>query len=163
MLPQPLTHLSGFASLNKEYLAPQDTIHTLIKSTSHFHGILELTFAAPTPTRPIEDGLVVTGTEGWLSVSQVERPGGKGTALRVTIKALAQGDGKAMETETVIEEPTCGVLEELRSFCEALNGKDDGFGLGDPHAALADVAFIQAALNSDGKLINLAELVSLAN
>ena len=57
--------------------------------------------------------------------------------------------------EEVIEEEIKGVQVELASFFDALKGKDDGLGLGDPRGALADVAFIEAGLKSDGVLVEL--------
>ena len=46
---------------------------------------------------------------------------------------------------------------EVASFLDAIDGKDDGYG--QPKDALKDVAFIQAALNSDGKPVDLVKLV----
>ncbi|KAG1726233.1 hypothetical protein EDB19DRAFT_1833528 [Suillus lakei] len=67
ILPSTMTHLSGFASLNKECLAPHDTINTIIKNADGSHGIFELSFTAPSPSRSDADqGLVITGTDGWL-------------------------------------------------------------------------------------------------
>lgn len=159
MLPQSLTHLSGFASLNKDYLAPHDTITVVSKAGSHFHGTFELTFASPTPSRPVADTVVITGTDGWLSVNQVNISGSK-SILRTTIKSVVKVEGKPdEEKEEIIDHPLSGVPNELGSFFQAISGKDDGLGLGDPLAALKDVAFIQAALNSGGNLVDLDALV----
>lgn len=49
---------------------------------------------------------------------------------------------------------------ELQSFFDAIAGKDDGLGLGDPQAALGDVAFIQASLNSNGEVVDLVKLTN---
>ncbi|KDR66469.1 hypothetical protein GALMADRAFT_259259 [Galerina marginata CBS 339.88] len=160
MLPHPLTHLSGFASLNKDYLKPHDTIHAIVKAGDHFHGTAELTWAFPTQTRPVADGFVVTGTDGWLSVNQVSKPGAKSPILRILVKSVHKPEGKPEEEkEEIIEVPSKGVIAELSSFFDKIAGKDDGLGLGDPLAALEDVAFIQAALNSNGQLVDLVKLV----
>ncbi|RDB17252.1 putative oxidoreductase C26H5.09c [Hypsizygus marmoreus] len=169
MLPHQLTHLSGFASLNKDFLGPHDTINVVARAGSHFHGTAEITFASPTKSRPVADGFVITGTDGWLSVNQVGAERFRGPIFRVTIKSVVKKEGKPdEEVEEVIEEPVKGIQAELASFFiaaevasffNAVKGKSDGTDLGDPLSALRDVAFIEAALNSDGRLVDLAELV----
>ncbi|KIM36263.1 hypothetical protein M413DRAFT_449312 [Hebeloma cylindrosporum] len=161
MLPHAWTHLTGFASLNKGYLEPHDTIHTVAKAGDHFHGILEMTFASPTSSKPQADQFVITGTEGWLSLNEVEVPGEDGPVMRITVRSVVKTEGKPEEEkEDVIDVPASkGVSVELRSFFDAIAGKDDGLGLGDPQAALGDVAFIQAALNSNGEVVDLVKLL----
>ncbi|KAG1785284.1 uncharacterized protein HD556DRAFT_1250178 [Suillus plorans] len=165
ILPSSMTHLSGFASLNKEWLAPHDTINTIIKNADGSHGIYELSFAAPSPSRAnAGGGLVFTGADGWLQVQQtrardlihnVEKP-----ILRVTIKSATRDANGVLgpEKEEVIDEPIRGVELEQASFFAAIDGKDDG--LGSPLGALKDVAVIQAALTSGGELIDLEKLIS---
>lgn len=160
-----MIHLSGFASLNKEWLAPHDTINTIIKNADSSHGIFELSFAAPSPSRS-DSGrdIVITGTDGWIQVKQtmardlvhnVEKP-----IFRITIKSATRDANGELgpEKEEVIDEPMRGVELEQASFFAALDGKDDG--LGSPLGALKDVAVIEAALTSDGKLIDLEKLIS---
>ena len=160
VLPHPLTHLSGFTSLNKDYLLPNDTIQAIAKAGDNFHGIIEITYALPTKSIPEGDLLVVTGTEGWLSVNAVNKPGNTGTFIRTVIKSVVKVDGKTdEEKEEVIEKLGGGVVAEFASFFDAISGKDDGLGFGDPLSALRDVAFIQAALNSNGELVDLAKLL----
>lgn len=161
MLPYPLTHLSGFASLNKDYLLPHDTIQAIAKAGDNFHGIIEITYASPTKSFPQGDRLVITGTEGWLSVNVINKPGATGTfIIRIVIKSVVKVDGKPdEEKEEVIEIPESGIEAEFASFFDAINGKDDGLGLGEPYSALGDVAFIQAALNSNGELVDLTKLL----
>lgn len=153
ILPSPITHLSGFASLNKDYLAPHDTINTILKNADGSHGIFELSFAAPTQSlSKASNGTTVTGTSGWLFVTQDQG------VIKTTIKTIAEVDGKpGPEQEEVIEEKQCGVEAELKSFLGAIAGNDDG--LGEPENALKDVAIIQAALNSNGQLIDLEKLL----
>ncbi|KAG1847145.1 hypothetical protein C8R48DRAFT_615891 [Suillus tomentosus] len=165
ILPSAMTYLSGFASLNKEWLAPHDTINTIIKNADGSHGIYELSFAAPSPSRTSAGGgLVFTGADGWLQVQQtrvrdlihnVEKP-----ILRVTIKSATRDANGVLgpEKEEVIDEPMRGVELEQASFFAAIDGKDDG--LGSPLGALKDVAVIQAALTSGGELIDLEKLIS---
>ena len=160
VLPYPLTHLSGFVSLNKDYLLPNDTIQAIAKAGDNFHGIIEITFASPTKSFPEGDRLLITGTEGWLSVNVVNKPGTTGTFIRTVIKSVVKVDGKPdEEKEEVIEVPESGVAAEFASFFDAISGKDDELGLGDPFSALGDVAFIQAALNSNGELVDLTKLL----
>jgi len=160
MLPHALTHLSAFASLNKDYLKPHDTIQAITKAGDKFHGIVEITFASPTKSRPEGDRLVITGSSGWLSVNQISKPGTTKTFLRVVIKSVVKVKGKPdEEKEEVIEEAERGIVVEFQSFFNAINGKNDGDGLGDPFSALGDVAFIEAALNSNGELVDLTKML----
>ncbi|KAF8889724.1 hypothetical protein CPB84DRAFT_1837527 [Gymnopilus junonius] len=159
MLPGPLTHLSAFSSLNKDYLKPHDTIQAVVKSGDSFHGIVELTWAFPTPTRPQTDAFVITGSTGWLSVNQVSKPG-SGPVYRIVVKSVHKPNGQPeVEKEEVIEVPSKGVAAELSSFFDKIAGKADVVELGEPLGALEDVAFIQAALNSNGELVDLVKLV----
>jgi predicted dehydrogenase len=148
--------------LNKDYLKPHDTIHTVAKAGDHFHGIVEMTFASPTSSSPQADEFVVTGTDGWLSVNEVDIPGEDASVTRITVKSVVKAEGKPEEEkEDIIDVPgSKGVQVELQSFFDAIAGKNDGLGLGDPQAALGDVAFIQAALNSDGEVVDLVELTN---
>jgi hypothetical protein len=160
MLPHPLTHLSGFASLNKAYLAPHDTVHTIVRAGPHIKGTAELTWASPTKSTPTSDDFVVSGSSGWLAVNRISKPGSDKSFLRVAIHSVIRAaDGSENEKEEIIEEPAVGVEAELVSFFSALRGQDDGKDLGDPLSALGDVAFFQAALNSDGSLVDLTQLM----
>jgi hypothetical protein len=161
-----MTHLTGFASLNKDWLAPHDTINATIKTADGSHGIFELSFAAPSPSRSSAGGgggIIVTGTDGWLQVQQTQACdfvyNVKKPVFRITIKSATRDANGVLgpEKEEVIDEPIRGVEREQASFFAALDGKDDG--LGNPFGALKDVAVIQAALTSDGKLIDLEKLI----
>lgn len=158
MLPAPLTHLSGFASLNKDYLPPHDTIQAVAKSIGKdttFHGTASLTWASPTPSKSVPDGITIIGTDGWLSATTIYAEG----VVRITIRSVVHVEGKPdEEREEIIDKPIQGVERELGSFFAATNGTDDG--LGDPLGALRDVAFIQAGLDSNGDLVDLEKLIS---
>jgi hypothetical protein len=161
VLPEPLTHLSAFVSLNKDYLKPHDTIHSIAKAGDSFHGIVEITFALPTPSAPAGDLISVTGTEGWLSVNEVKKPGVNGTFIRTVIKSVVKVKGKPNgEKEEIIEEAQNGIVAEFASFFDAIQGKDE-LQLGNPIAALSDVAFVEAALHSKGELVDLTKLLQL--
>ncbi|KAJ3822034.1 hypothetical protein F5880DRAFT_1732343 [Lentinula raphanica] len=163
ILPQPLTHLSGFASLNKDYLAPHDTIHSVIRAGSHYHGIVEMTFASPTQKTPAAENIVITGSKGWLACN----PSPEG--FKLVIRAAEESDSDsepAKEKEEVATFPRKGVETELVAFFDDIVKQGAGkptSGVGDPKAALGDVAFIQAALNSEGNLIDLIELVQASS
>jgi len=160
MLPHPLTHLSGFASLNKDYLAPHDTVHAVVQAGPNIHGTAELTFASPTKSRPAGEGFVITGSKGWISVNQISKPGTNTPIFRAAIHAVVKSEGgPEEEKEEIIEEPSVGVLAELTSFFGALKGQDDGKNLGDPLAALGDVAFFQAIFQSKGNLVDLGRML----
>ncbi|KAI0786966.1 oxidoreductase family protein [Abortiporus biennis] len=160
ILPSPMVSLSGYASLNLSYLAPQDTINAVVKSKDGSHGIVELTWGAPVLSRASEaqKGISITGTEGWIWIEQTTIGDGQ-QIFRVTVKVSEKNEkGEEIgETKVVLNEPVKGVEEELRRFLNAIAGEDDGFG--DPYSALKDVAFIQAALNSNGAPIDLEKLV----
>ena len=161
VLPAPLTHVSAFVSLNKDYLKPYDTIHSIAKAGDSFHGIVEITFAMPTNSPPAGDLISVTGTDGWLSVNEVHKPGTKGTFIRTVIRSVVKVEGKPNEEkEEVIEEAQNGVVAEFASFFDAIQGKDE-LGLGDPFSVLRDVAFVEAALNSNGELVDLTKLLQV--
>lgn len=160
MLPRPLTHLSAFASLNKDHLKPHDTINAIARAGSFFHGTVELTWAWPTRSSPASDCIVITGTDGWLSVNLETAIGSGVPTLRVTIKSTDGVGGDQGEKEEIFGEPIRGVQLELASFFDAISGIHEGPELGDPMGALQDVAFIQAALHSEGTLVDLTRLVS---
>lgn len=152
-----MTHLSSFASLNKDYLKPHDTIHAIVKAGDHCRGVVDLTWASPTQSTPQSSSFVITGSSGWLAIKS-ETVGDK-SVQRLTIKSVREKDGKADgETEEISEMQFQGVEVELKCFFAAITGKS-GEALGEPRDALQDVAFIQAALNSEGNLISLADLI----
>lgn len=164
-----MTSLSGFASLNSEWLAPHDTINAIIKTADGSHGTFELSFAAPIQSRESvgNHSTIITGTRGYMTidltkatdpVTRDEKP-----IFRIVIKSVSPvTDGKSgTEREDVIDEPMRGVELELASFFTVTSeGKEDG--LGSPRGALRDVALIEAALKSNGNLIDLENLVAPA-
>ncbi|KAF9045019.1 oxidoreductase family protein [Panaeolus papilionaceus] len=159
MLSRPLTQVSAFASLNKDYLKPHDTIHAIVKAGDKVNGTAELTWAFPTPSRPQADTWVITGSEGWISINHVYRANAP-AVVRIVIKSMVKHEGKPdEEKEEVLEILSEGIAAELKSFFGAIVGQDDGHRFGDPQAALSDVAFIEAALNSDGQVIDLKKLI----
>jgi len=148
MLPQRMTALSGFASLNKDYLAPHDTIAVAVKADSHFHGNLFMTFAHPTQEKPKADAFTFTGDKGFMTINNASADGKQ--VIRI-ITRTAEG-------EKVEDFPTEGVKAELESFFAKIKGEKT-IEIGDALEALRDVAFIQAALNSDGKFVDLEKLI----
>ncbi|KAL6298949.1 oxidoreductase family protein [Sparassis latifolia] len=163
LLPSPLKTLSGFASLNKKWLAPHDTINSVVQSADGSHGIIEMTFAAPLPSRSqtAGNGITMTGTDGYLTVNQVQVIDGGSSVgrFRITLRTV-QKDANGKETgeaEEIIDKPVDGVPQELARFLKAVTGEDDGKG--DARGALADVAVIQASLTSNGSPIDLQKLV----
>lgn len=155
ILPKPITHLSGFASLTKEILKPHDTVHAIVKSDGA-QGSLELTWGFPVDKKPQADQFVITGTKGWLTINIVWGSSGGKFKVNVTKKPR---DSAGQVEEEVIERPSEGVKAELEDFFKAVIGeKTMAPALGDPAGALFDVAVIQAALTSNGRLVNLVEL-----
>lgn len=164
ILPSPIVSLSGYASLNQEHLAPHDVINATTRNADGSHGLVELHFGAPVPSRSTlaGNGISVTGSDGWVFLDMVKGKDANGKvypAVRITTRTVTRDD-KGLPTgekEEVIEERSQGVEVELKSFFAAIAGNNDGFG--DPFEALKDVAFIQAGLNSNGSPVDLVKLV----
>ncbi|KAH8112867.1 NAD-binding protein [Phellopilus nigrolimitatus] len=171
LLPDSIKQVTSYASLSRPHLPPQDTITALLSCTpivnppsgagdKKTHGVFELSFAAPSPSRSkVGNTTIVTGNKGWLQLSNEKV--GETTVVRTTIHKVTQEPQKEgdvlREEEEVIDSIQKGVEAELSSFLDALEGNDDG--LGDPAAALLDVAVIQGALTSEGVAIDLEKLV----
>lgn len=177
-MPEPFRSLTSYASLSREHLLPHDTITALISCSpanatpadpqpidKPAHGIFELSFAAPAPSRAgVGNTTIVSGTKGWLQLSNAKTIADDGTersVVRVTIHKVTHPQEKEgdvlKEEEEVVDEPAKGVEAEVASFVKAIQGEDDGFGA--PLGALRDVAIIQASLNSEGKVVDLEKLV----
>lgn len=160
LLPSTMSSLSGYASLTQEHLPPHDTINAVVRTADGAHGLVELTFGAPVPSRTTlaHSDITVTGATGWLSLEKVASPATRG-AMRLTVHTrVTDAQGRPTgEEETAEEFAVSGVSEEFRRFFAAVGGQDDGFGK--PEDALKDVAFIQAALHSNGAPIDLIKLV----
>jgi predicted dehydrogenase len=157
VLPFEFSHLSAFAPLNKEILAPHDTISTIVKADNNAHGTLDMTFAHPTQSKPNTDAYLFTGDKGWISINMVTPPGAPSAVFRMTTKTLAPHSGGEEEV-TVTDASPSGVRAELASFFAKVKGQETT-DIGDPAQALKDVAFIQAALTSEGSLVDLRQLV----
>ncbi len=157
VLPSALQTVSAFASLAKDILPPQDTINAIVKNADGSHGLVELTWGAPTVTRAKQAGnnITVTGTEGWLEITRANG------VMRIAVHTITRDkDGKSTgETEEVIEEKEVGIQREIESFLRATDGSDDG--VDDPRSNLVDVAFIEAALNSNGAPVDLVALAKV--
>ncbi|KAF5328449.1 hypothetical protein D9619_013263 [Psilocybe cf. subviscida] len=181
ILPASPTHLTGFAALNKAILVPHDTIHSVLKAVGEdkdgnemtlFTGTSDMTFASPTETSPPCDELIVAGTNGWISITTTYRDENSFIRSR-TVKRVQKSskesissgeDQEEEDQEEITEMPDKGVDAELLAFFgaveQARQGKEARDNLGDPSHALWDVAFIEAALKSDGRLVNFAKLLS---
>ncbi|KAL5520816.1 hypothetical protein ACEPAF_2819 [Sanghuangporus sanghuang] len=172
LLLDPLKQVTSFASLSRPHLPPQDTITALISCTpvsersseskdKKTHGIFELSFAAPAPSRSeVGNTIILTGDKGWLEIATGVKVGNK-SVVRITLHIVTheqekEGD-ELEEAEEIIEEEQKSIQAEIENFLNAIKGTDDG--LGDPRAALLDVAVIQAALTSEGVPVDLDELL----
>jgi hypothetical protein len=89
-------------------------------------------------------GFVVLGTEGQAEIIR----DGSNLILKFT-----KADGSVVSTE----HPPRGVELEHAAFINAIEGIDDGRGT--PLSALKDVGLLQATFESQGKPIDLQELV----
>ena len=86
---------------------------------------------------------------------------GDKSIVRVTLHIVTREQEKEgdeiEEAVEIIEEEQKSIQAEIQNFLNAVKGTDDG--LGDPHAALLDVAVIQAALTSEGEPVDLDKLL----
>jgi hypothetical protein len=146
ILPEPLKHLSGFASLNVDWLAPLDTITSTLQTTGGTHGTFTMSFALSAQTLS-DISFKVNGSSGQATLAIV------GNKMIVTIT-------NSKEEAEVSEYIMDGVPAELAGFVNVVNGVADD-GLGDPLNALKDAALMQAAFNSRGSSIDLIELVKM--
>ncbi|KAG8906589.1 hypothetical protein FRB99_006544 [Tulasnella sp. 403] len=153
VLPSDIVALSGVASLTKEYLAPEDTIQSVLQLADGSHGILELSYAAPVE----EKAVTITGTEGHIRITTEKRltPSGE-EAPHYAIKIV----NKADQVDTQYYR-TQGVEKEIDYFVQAINGahSSESAGKGEPRGALRDVAVIEASLKSKGQLMDIKKLV----
>lgn len=148
-----MVSLSAFASLARPELAPHDTIHAVVSlaptntTSPPAHGIFELSFGAPAPSRTEASvngaGITVTGTKGWLSITSAKNSEGK-PVNRVEVHV------NGVETPEVFESRSQGVEREIENFVKLVRGEGDS-GFGTLEGTLRDVAFIETALNSNGK------------
>ena len=120
-----------------------DTLTAVIQTASGAHGSFSLSFAAPTQ-HTARFGFVVLGTEGLVEITRED----SGLVLK-----LATGGNSALSSHHARR----GVELELAAFVDAIKGIDDG--LGTPLSALKDVGLLQATFESQGKPIDLQELV----
>ncbi|CAG7850410.1 SubName: Full=Uncharacterized protein {ECO:0000313/EMBL:CCA69637.1} [Serendipita indica DSM 11827] len=157
VLPSKFTELAGFASLNREHLAPHDTIHAIIRSEDGSHGIFELSFGLP--SSPGHDSFRVVGTDGTLDINRYHEKDPETQKDQAFIKVTIK-NAKTGQKEEIVER-SCGVERELENFAAHLNGHDDG--LGTPQGALQDVSVIQAALDSHGRGVDLQHLILSAD
>lgn len=89
-------------------------------------------------------GFVVLGTEGQAEITR----DGSNLILKFT-----KADGSVVSTEYAPR----GVELEHAAFINAIEGVDDGLGM--PLSALKDVGLLQATFESQGKPIDLQELI----
>lgn len=129
--------------MNFDWLAPLDTLTAVIQTASGAHGSFSLGFAV-SAQGAARFGFTVLGTEGLIEITR----GGSGLTLKLT-----KSDGSTVS----IDHAHRGVELELAAFVNAIKGVDDG--LGTPSSALKDVGLLQAALESQGKPVDLQELV----
>ncbi|KAH9851023.1 oxidoreductase family protein [Lenzites betulinus] len=157
VLPSALKTVSAFASLAKDILPPHDTINAIVQNADGSHGLVELSWGAPTASRAALAGnnLTVTGTDGWLEITRADG------VMRIAVRTVTRdAHGKPTgEAEEVHEEREVGIEREIAGFLRATDGDDDGVDA--PRSTLIDVAFIQAALNSAGAPVDLVELAKV--
>ncbi|KIO22407.1 hypothetical protein M407DRAFT_118073 [Tulasnella calospora MUT 4182] len=156
ILPSPVVSLSGHASLTKPYLLPHDSIQSVLALDSGAHGILELSFAAPSSARG-ESLTVITGTEGFLELTSGKNETGvQGWTIKTVVGTKDPKEEKQFYKGQ-------GIDNEIEWFVQAvLKGEQNSVSVGEPRGAIRDVALIQAALTSGGALVDIKKLVEEA-
>ncbi|TRM67115.1 hypothetical protein BD626DRAFT_484787 [Schizophyllum amplum] len=156
VLGKPIERLSSFAALNRELLPPHDTIH-VIAAAGRAHGTVAVTFASPTTSKAEADDYVFIGTKGWIGIKIIWDK----MVYRIATKWRTSAEKEEYkEEEETTEVPFGeGVKHELGEFFAAISGKKDAQAVGDLMDTLRDVAFIQAALTSNGQPIDLTKLI----
>ncbi|KAI0033025.1 oxidoreductase family protein [Vararia minispora EC-137] len=148
LLPSPITHLSSFAALNREHLVPKDTLQTIARTADGVTGTFTLTFGAPDGAYGVRNGWFIAGADGALTITRTHE---EREMYSVSIRAAGGKD----EVEEV---PVQGVEQELKAFFTRIAGATED-GSQNPRGPLADVAFIEAALNSEGQLVDLEAML----
>ncbi|KAG8904899.1 hypothetical protein FRC01_008556, partial [Tulasnella sp. 417] len=155
ILPSPVASLSGHASLTKPYLLPHDSIQSVLALDSGAHGLLELSFAAPSSAR-FESLTVITGTEGFLELTFGKNEADVGWAVKTVVGTKDPKEEKQFYKMQ-------GVEIEIEWFVQAvLKGEQNSVVVGEPRRAIRDVALIQAALTSGGAPVDIKKLVEEA-
>ncbi len=99
----------------------------------------------------------MTGTEGYVHISQEKRVGEDGKEAQHYVIKIVDKTGK----EDISYHRSQGVEREIEYFAKAINGEKDALvsATGSPRGALLDVAIIEASLTSKGQLVDLQTLV----
>lgn len=165
------TTLTAHKALHRSHMPPHDTLIGLAlpspeastEPQGRFQpgdGTMEL---KDMPVRPGHSAPVGSFTLSW-SLPDTDRDSRAQNELRVTcahatLTLINKGRSWRLElrgeeggevADVTDEGPVSGVARELAEFAAAISG-EDGVNNGEPRAALWDVGFIEAALESDGK------------
>ena len=138
--------ITAHTSLRLPHLSPCDTLSALVTCSPTLKGTFHLSFAAPigcTSSAPLFSGWC---ERGWIEIGQL--PSG-GFSL-----ATFDGEGKSKGEQTFERR---GVEGEMGCFLRLIRSggaEDVGAGLLE-EATLRDLKFIEAALGSDGKQVQL--------
>ena len=131
VLPDPIEQVTSFASLSRRHLPPHDTITALLSCTPESergsapkdkkaHGIFELSFAGPAPSRADKstgNTIIITGTKGWLQIDMGTKVNDR-TYIRTTLHYVTKPQEKESdEIEEAVEvkdDAVSGIECELR-------------------------------------------------
>lgn len=170
------THITSFATLHHTHLGPHDTFTAIANSpttsqpphgpefpqpdlptgSSSPTGTLLFSFASP--KTPIPLGTTINFILLNAAIEVTRGPGGWTIKVLTTSEEVKSFAGKAAEDSGETFE-VVGVEVEVQQFAEAVLGSGEGKpNLGEPREALYDLSVIEAALNSEGKSVELASL-----
>ncbi|KAL8290202.1 hypothetical protein RQP46_003141 [Phenoliferia psychrophenolica] len=145
-LPSAPTEISAFASLNKELLAPADTLHSIIKTADGAVGTFEISFAS-SPTH-VREELVLVGETGHVKVTATS-DGARQAGFTVELNGATKKQSMFFEAN--------GVEKAIECFVDALQGTASADALTRASAprATRDVHFMLTALGSNGSSVKL--------
>jgi hypothetical protein len=186
VLPQPPSQILAVSSLHRAHLPPHDTLLALALPHS---SQLSAPHGPPTKLKVPQDSSVIPTSIGQsapqgtilLTFASPDVPGDsrvpaglRVTCLHGTVSILAAKRGSWELTVTPAEGSevkgikesgeSVGVVEEIGMFCKAVVAVKEGTpvqekDLGEPRGALWDLGVIEAMLTSEGKLVDLDQLV----
>ncbi|KAI5476177.1 hypothetical protein MNV49_000338 [Pseudohyphozyma bogoriensis] len=131
-LPSPVVQISGFATLVNDFLAPHDTVQSVMKCADGALGTYELSFgSSKTNVREI---LHVTGSQGHLRLVSIS-DGARSSGYAVEVYTES-GDTPSSRSEFESD----GVENAVKYFVDSINGKGsrDGDERASPERALGD-------------------------
>ncbi|KAK4705383.1 hypothetical protein P7C70_g826, partial [Phenoliferia sp. Uapishka_3] len=162
-LPSAPTEISAFASLHKGFLAPSDTLHSIIKTEDGAVGTFEISFASS--STHVREELTLVGSTGHIKVSAITAGARQAGFTVDLVGAQTQSmffESRGVEKASLVDKTRREItdralLQAIECFVDALRGtaSEDQLIRASAPRATKDVAFILTALNSHGSSMKL--------